>query len=65
MELVVMPLAFISDATIIIEQLSKSIHSVFLPLALVIASVFVVESAFSISLVVVDKSTILTSVFVF
>ena len=64
MELVVMPLALIGDAAVIVEQLSESIHGIFLPLALVVASVLVVEGAFAVSLVVVDESAILASIFV-
>ena len=64
MELVVMPLALIGDAAVIVEQLSESIHGIILPLALVVASVLVVEGAFAVSLVVVDESAILASIFV-
>lgn len=64
MELVVMPLALIGDAAVIVEQLSEAIHGVILPLALVIASVLVVESAFAVALIVVDEPAVLASIFV-
>jgi hypothetical protein len=64
MELIMMPLPLICYTTIIIKQPTISIHSIIFPLTLIVPSVFVVESTFTISLVVIDKATILASILV-
>ena len=64
MELIFVPLPLISQRPIAVVQLAEPVHGVVFPVPCVVASIFVVEGALAVALVVVDEPAVFAAVWV-
>jgi hypothetical protein len=65
MKLIFVPLTFIGQIATIVVQFALTVHSIVFPLTDIVPSIFVVEGPLSVSLAVIDKPTVFTTILIF
>jgi hypothetical protein len=63
-ELVLLPVALVSEAAITVKEFAVTVHPIVLPLALVAAALVVVQAAIAVALLVLDVAFVSTAAFV-